>query len=158
MHLLALCPWWLQAIERCGTGITYAQLLYNMSQALEQLSAQQGKLPPKLPGDIGGLFGGLVNKLVRAQAPHCLLTAICFPLVEELLTAAVLTIELTFVLCMSRCDGLNTGFLANPHVAVPQDVSVHTQMNGAMDMAGLSPQTPVLSANYPMDLNRPLAI
>ena len=76
VHLLTFCPWWLQAIERCGTGITYAQLLYNMSQALEQLSAQQGKLPPKLPGEIGGLFGGLVNKLVRAQAPLCLFPAI----------------------------------------------------------------------------------
>ena len=47
-----------------------------MSHALEQLSAQQGKLPPKLPGEIGGLFGGLVNKLVRTQGPLCLFTAI----------------------------------------------------------------------------------
>ena len=53
-----------QAIERSGTGITYLQLLMSMSQALEQLSAQQGKLPPKLPTEVGGLFGGLINKLV----------------------------------------------------------------------------------------------
>ena len=36
----------------------------SMSEALEQLSAQQGKLPPKLPAEVGSLFGGLVNKLV----------------------------------------------------------------------------------------------
>ena len=53
-----------QAIERSGTGITYLQLLMSMSQALEQLSAQQGKLPPKLPTEVGGMFGGLLNKLV----------------------------------------------------------------------------------------------
>ena len=56
----------LQAIERSGTGITYLQLLMSMSQALEQLSAQQGKLPPKLPTEVGGMFGGLLNKLVTS--------------------------------------------------------------------------------------------
>lgn len=35
---------------------------------------------------------------------------------------------------------------------------VDVQVDGAMDMAGLSAQTPVLSCNYPFDLNRPLAI
>ena len=35
---------------------------------------------------------------------------------------------------------------------------VGLQMDGALDMAGLSAQTPVLSCNYPFDLNRPLAI
>ena len=56
----------LQAIERSGTGITYLQLLMSMSQVLEQLSAQQGKLPPKLPTEVGGMFGGLLNKLVTS--------------------------------------------------------------------------------------------
>lgn len=66
----------MQAIERSSTGISYVQLLQSMSQALEQLSAQQGKLPPKLPSQVGGLFGGLVNKLVslgysfRTQHAH----------------------------------------------------------------------------------------
>ena len=67
------CSWsigWMQAIERRGTNISYGQLMYSMSEALEQLSAQQGKLPPKLPAQVGGLFGGLVNKLVSL----CLLT------------------------------------------------------------------------------------
>lgn len=59
----------LQAIERCKTGISYVQLLMSMSQALEGLSAQQGKLPPKLPAQVGGLFGGLVNKLVILTMP-----------------------------------------------------------------------------------------
>ena len=54
----------MQAIERRGTSISYGQLMYSMSEALEQLSAQQGKLPPKLPAQVGGLFGGLVSKLV----------------------------------------------------------------------------------------------
>ena len=59
----------MQAIERRGTTISFGQLLYSMSEALEQLSAQQGKLPPKLPAQVGGLFGGLVNKLVSVKPP-----------------------------------------------------------------------------------------
>jgi hypothetical protein len=55
----------LQAIERQGTHITYLQLLYSMTQALEQLHASQGNRPPKLPPQVGGLFGGLVNKVVK---------------------------------------------------------------------------------------------
>ena len=35
---------------------------------------------------------------------------------------------------------------------------VDVQVDGALDMAGLSAQTPVLSCNYTFDLNRPLAI
>jgi len=54
-----------QAIERQGTSITYLQLLYSMTQALQQLQASQGNMPPKLPPQVGGMFGGLVNKLVR---------------------------------------------------------------------------------------------
>ncbi|KAK9908707.1 hypothetical protein WJX75_001808 [Coccomyxa subellipsoidea] len=55
----------IQAIERQGTHITYLQLLYSMTQALEQLHASQGNRPPKLPPQVGGLFGGLVNKVVK---------------------------------------------------------------------------------------------
>jgi hypothetical protein len=55
----------IQAIERQGIGITYMQLMYYMSSALEQLHAVQGTTPPKLPTQVGGMFGGLVNKLVR---------------------------------------------------------------------------------------------
>ncbi|BDA41997.1 Metacaspase-1A [Coccomyxa sp. Obi] len=85
----------IQAIERQGTSITYLQLLYSMTQALEQLQASHGKpRPPKLPAEIGGLFGGMVNKLV----------------------------------------------------------------NGALDLAGLSGQTPVICSNYPFDLNRSIAL
>lgn len=54
-----------QAIERQGTSITYLQLLYSMTQALQQLQASQGNMPPKLPPQLGGMFGGIVNKLVR---------------------------------------------------------------------------------------------
>ena len=63
-----------QAIERRGTSISYGQLMYSMSEALEQLSAQQGKLPPKLPSQVGGLFGGLVNKLVSPPNQACPVT------------------------------------------------------------------------------------
>lgn len=84
----------MQAIERQGTHITYLQLLYSMTQALEQLHASTGSRPPKLPPKVGGLFGGLVSKVV----------------------------------------------------------------NGALDMAGLSGQTPVICSNVPFDLNRPVAL
>lgn len=55
-----------QAIEQVGTQITYMQLLYSMSNALEQLRANTGSAPPKLPSQVGGLFGGLINKVVRS--------------------------------------------------------------------------------------------
>ena len=43
-------------------SIWAADVLY--FEALEQLSAQQGKLPPKLPSQGGGRFDGLIGKLV----------------------------------------------------------------------------------------------
>lgn len=49
----------------------------------------------------------------------------------------------------------------NRHVCIGHYLRIlcmGSQMDGAMDMAGLSAQTPVLSCNYPFDLNRPLAI
>ena len=54
-----------QAIESRGTQISYAALLYAMTEALEQLAASQGKLPPKLPAEMSGLFGGMLDRLVR---------------------------------------------------------------------------------------------
>ena len=54
-----------QAIESRGTQISYAALLYAMTEALEQLAASQGKVPPKLPAEMSGLFGGILDRLVR---------------------------------------------------------------------------------------------
>ena len=54
-----------QAIERRGTQVSYATLLYAMTEALQQLAASQGKLPPKLPAEMSGLFGGILDRLVR---------------------------------------------------------------------------------------------
>ena len=58
-----MCPL-AQAIEMRGTQISYATLLYAMTEALEQLAARQGKLPPKLPAEMSGLFGGILDRLV----------------------------------------------------------------------------------------------
>jgi hypothetical protein len=62
-----------QAIEQQGTRITYAALLYSMSQALEALSASQGRTPPfKLPHEAKNLFGGLLDRLVSLGSVSCM--------------------------------------------------------------------------------------
>ena len=54
-----------QAIERQGTQISYANLLFSMNTALEQLSASQGTAAPfKLPAEAAGMFGGLLDRVV----------------------------------------------------------------------------------------------
>ena len=164
-----------QAIERSGTGITYLQLLMSMSQALEQLSAQQGKLPPKLPTEVGGMFGGLLNKLVTlpTQTGSPLNAQPCLSISENGEISAQALPQTSNSCMIMRPTQLTRGYLAGTvlgnmlsrcckrHVCTGHYLHVlcmGLQMDGAMDMAGLSAQTPVLSCNYPFDLNRPLAI
>lgn len=154
---------WAQAIERRGTSISYGQLLYSMSEALEQLSAQQGKLPPKLPAQVGGLFGGLVNKLVSSEPPPPSVDVNRSALEQHAPSRSWLA---SLTSDASRCPLRATSSPSvirerqnySSHRSSSDVLVLDLQMDGAMDMAGLSAQTPVLSCNYPFDLNRPLAI
>ena len=87
-------PWLVQAIEQQGTQITYANLLYSMNSALDQLSASQGTAAPfKVPPQAAGMFGGMLDRLVSNPlrgSPH----------------AQVSSPQLSSIRDMGACEGL----------------------------------------------------